>query len=211
MPTPTPRELEILKVLWEDGPSSVRAVHRRLMLREPDLAYNTVQTLLRLMEVKCLVGHDLDGRTFIYDGLLQPRRKHVPVPGPGVRRGGFAAGAEPAAKRAGVGVGAGADSVLDRRGAAEGRTAVGSGGCHERDHGDGLAAAHSGGRGPAVAGGLDVGGVDAPAGAAAARGRVGRGGVAAAGRPQPRPGLARGDDAGAFRAGRDCTPTLFNR
>ena len=66
MPTPTPRELEILKVLWEDGPSSVRAVHRRLMLREPDLAYNTVQTLLRLMEVKCLVGHDLDGRTFIY-------------------------------------------------------------------------------------------------------------------------------------------------
>ena len=72
--------------------------------------------------------------------------------------------------------------------------------------GDGLAAAHSGGRGSAVAAGLGVGGVDAPAGAAAARGRVGRGGVAAAGRPQPRPGLARGDDAGAFRAGRDCTP-----
>ena len=44
-----------------------------------------------------------------------------------------------------------------------------------------------------------------------ARGRVGRGGVAAAGRPQLRPGLARGDDAGAFRAGRDRTPTLFNR
>ncbi len=66
MPTPTPRELEILKVLWEDGPSSVRAVHRRLLLREPDLAYNTVQTLLRLMEVKSLVGHHLDGRTFIY-------------------------------------------------------------------------------------------------------------------------------------------------
>src|ERR1700675_2865938 len=66
MPTPTPRELEILKVLWEEGPSSVRAVHRRLRLREPDLAYNTVQTLLRLMEVKSLVGHDLDGRTFIY-------------------------------------------------------------------------------------------------------------------------------------------------
>ena len=66
MPTPTPRELEILKVLWEDGPSSVRAVHRRLRLREPDLAYNTVQTLLRLMEVKSLVRHELDGRTFIY-------------------------------------------------------------------------------------------------------------------------------------------------
>ena len=66
VPTPTPRELEILKVLWEDGPVSVRGVHRRLMTREPDLAYNTVQTLLRLMEVKGLVRHDLDGRTFIY-------------------------------------------------------------------------------------------------------------------------------------------------
>src|SRR5437868_3616274 len=66
MPTPTPRELEILKVLWENGPSSVRGVHRRLLTREPDLAYNTVQTLLRLMEVKGLVRHDLDGRTFIY-------------------------------------------------------------------------------------------------------------------------------------------------
>src|SRR5438874_13823036 len=66
MPTPTPRELEILKVLWENGPSSVRDVHRRLRTREPDLAYNTVQTLLRLMEVKALVGHDQEGRTFIY-------------------------------------------------------------------------------------------------------------------------------------------------
>ena len=66
MPTPTPRELEILKVLWEDGPSSVRAVHRRLLLREPDLAYNTVQTLLRLMDDKNLVRHELEGRTFIY-------------------------------------------------------------------------------------------------------------------------------------------------
>src|SRR5437588_10979820 len=66
MPTPTQRELEILKILWEDGPSSVRGVHRRLMVREPELAYNTAQTRLRLMEVKGLVHHDLDGRTFIY-------------------------------------------------------------------------------------------------------------------------------------------------
>jgi predicted transcriptional regulator len=64
--TPTPRELEILKVLWERGPSSVRAVHRRLQEQEPDLAYNTVQTMLRIMDGKGLVGHELDGRTFIY-------------------------------------------------------------------------------------------------------------------------------------------------
>jgi predicted transcriptional regulator len=69
-PTPTPRELEILKVLWEQGPSSVRDVHRRLARRQPDLAYNTVQTMLRLMEVKELVRHDLEGRTFIYVALF---------------------------------------------------------------------------------------------------------------------------------------------
>jgi predicted transcriptional regulator len=66
MPTPTPREMAILKVLWEEGPSSVRAVHRRLLLVEPDLAYNTIQTMLRVMEDKGLVWHELDGRTFVY-------------------------------------------------------------------------------------------------------------------------------------------------
>ncbi len=66
IPTPTPRELEILKVLWEQGPSSVRGVHQYLVKQEPELAQNTVQTMLRIMEGKRLVGHDLEGRTFIY-------------------------------------------------------------------------------------------------------------------------------------------------
>jgi len=66
LPTPTARELEILKILWEIGPSSVRAVHRRLTERNPDLAYNTTQTFLRIMEDKELVSHTVEGRTFIY-------------------------------------------------------------------------------------------------------------------------------------------------
>jgi predicted transcriptional regulator len=68
LPTPTGRELEILKVLWELGPSSVRVVHRELAQgQEKDLAYNTVQTLLRIMETnKGLVKHHVEGRTFIY-------------------------------------------------------------------------------------------------------------------------------------------------
>ena len=63
---PTPREMEILKVLWQQGPSSVKLVHRSLAVREPELAYNTVQTMLRLMETKGLVGHEPHGRTFVY-------------------------------------------------------------------------------------------------------------------------------------------------
>jgi len=67
MPTPTGRETDILKVLWDLGPSSVRDVHAALsdVAAEP-IAYNTVQTLLRIMEAKQLVAHHAAGRTFIY-------------------------------------------------------------------------------------------------------------------------------------------------
>jgi BlaI family penicillinase repressor len=67
--TPTPRESAILKLLWEQGSSSVRDVHRLMLADETvgkELAYNTVQTLLRIMEDKGLVEHQVDGRTFIY-------------------------------------------------------------------------------------------------------------------------------------------------
>lgn len=67
--TPTPREMAILKMLWELGPSSVRDVHRSLLQDESigkELAYNTVQTLMRIMEDKGLIEHHLEGRSFIY-------------------------------------------------------------------------------------------------------------------------------------------------
>jgi predicted transcriptional regulator len=38
----------------------------RQLARAEDLAYNTVQTLLRIMEDKGLVEHHVEGRTFIY-------------------------------------------------------------------------------------------------------------------------------------------------
>jgi predicted transcriptional regulator len=63
---PTPGELEILKVLWEHGPLSVKQVHEYLA-RDREVAHNTVQTLLRIMEEKKqLVRHHVEGRTFIY-------------------------------------------------------------------------------------------------------------------------------------------------
>ena len=66
-PTPTTRELQILKVLWEHGPKSVSDVHKLLrVLDGKQTAPNTVQTLIRIMETKGLVTHTLEGRTFIY-------------------------------------------------------------------------------------------------------------------------------------------------
>lgn len=63
--TPSSRELEILKALWDLGPASVREVHEH-MCPDGQLAFNTVQTLLRIMDDKGLVEHELRGRTFIY-------------------------------------------------------------------------------------------------------------------------------------------------
>ena len=62
---PSERELEILKVLWELGAASVREVHERLC-PQGEAHFNTVQTLLRIMEDKGLVEHRATGRTFIY-------------------------------------------------------------------------------------------------------------------------------------------------
>src|ERR1700722_5117271 len=63
--SPSERELEILKALWELGSGSVRDVHMH-MCPNGELAFNTVQTVLRIMEEKGLVGHRALTRTFIY-------------------------------------------------------------------------------------------------------------------------------------------------
>ena len=71
LPSPTGRELEILKVLWDLGPSSVRDVHGAMCDNSGEVfAYNTVQTLMRIMESKQLVRHGNEGRTFIYSPLF---------------------------------------------------------------------------------------------------------------------------------------------
>ena len=71
LPTPTTRELELLKVLWEHGAQSVSGVHRLLVTTDGKLpAMNTVQTLLRIMETKGLVIHTSTGRTFIYQACF---------------------------------------------------------------------------------------------------------------------------------------------
>lgn len=73
-PAPSPRELEILKVLWEIGPATVRKVHECIAQQTP-LAFNTVQTLLRIMDDKGLVKHRARGRTFVYSARHRRERE----------------------------------------------------------------------------------------------------------------------------------------
>lgn len=63
----TDRELDIMAVLWEDGPSTVAQVQDRLV--DP-LAYTTVLTMLRTLEGKGHVAHVVEGRAFRYHALV---------------------------------------------------------------------------------------------------------------------------------------------
>lgn len=59
----TDRELDVMSVLWELGSATVRQVQARL---EPDLAYTTVLTVLRVLEAKGHVRHEPEGRAHRY-------------------------------------------------------------------------------------------------------------------------------------------------
>jgi BlaI family penicillinase repressor len=63
----TDRELDVMAVLWELGPSSVADVRARL---EDRLAYTTVLTVLRTLEEKGSVGHEEMGRAYRYHALV---------------------------------------------------------------------------------------------------------------------------------------------
>ena len=68
-PHPTPGELEILRILWERGPSTVREV---LELVPQERAYTSVMSLLGVMTEKKLVTRKAEGRAFRYTAKLKP-------------------------------------------------------------------------------------------------------------------------------------------
>jgi predicted transcriptional regulator len=61
----TDGELRLMRVLWDKGQATVGEVVEALKTR-PKPAYNTVLTLLRIMEKKGYVSHRKDGRAFIF-------------------------------------------------------------------------------------------------------------------------------------------------
>ena len=63
---PTDSELEILKILWEDGPSTVRHVHERLA-ESKESGYTTTLKLMQIMFEKGLVKRDATFKTHIYE------------------------------------------------------------------------------------------------------------------------------------------------
>jgi len=57
----THRELDIMAVLWRNGSGTVNEVWEAL---EDDLAYSTVLTMLRTLEIKGHVRHEAEGKAY---------------------------------------------------------------------------------------------------------------------------------------------------
>ncbi|MBN2216274.1 MAG: BlaI/MecI/CopY family transcriptional regulator [Pirellulales bacterium] len=64
-PEPTNAELEILQVLWEHGPSTVRQIHEQLSHRRAT-GYTTTLKLMQIMVGKGLLARDESNRTHLY-------------------------------------------------------------------------------------------------------------------------------------------------
>ena len=64
-PRPTEAELEILSILWEHGPSTVREVHE-VMSRKGHTGYTTALKMLQVMHGKGLVERDDSQRAHVY-------------------------------------------------------------------------------------------------------------------------------------------------
>lgn len=64
----TKAELEIMQVLWKKGKVLVHGI--RDELPEPKPAYNTVSTIVRILESKGFVSHKAYGRTYEYFPLV---------------------------------------------------------------------------------------------------------------------------------------------
>jgi len=65
LPRPTDAELEILRVLWDLGPSTVRDVHTTLE-RQREIGYTTVLKFMQIMAAKGLVERDETARAHVY-------------------------------------------------------------------------------------------------------------------------------------------------
>jgi BlaI family transcriptional regulator, penicillinase repressor len=64
-------QLEIMEVLWRHGRATARQITDELSRARP-IAHSTVQTLLRQLEAKGAVTHEVEERTFVFRPLCQP-------------------------------------------------------------------------------------------------------------------------------------------
>jgi predicted transcriptional regulator len=71
-PIPSNAELEILQVLWKNGPSTVRSVHD-LLSKDRNVGYTTVLKIMQVMAEKRLVTRDESERSHVYAPAVEEK------------------------------------------------------------------------------------------------------------------------------------------
>ena len=82
---PTASELEILRVLWMRGPSTVREVHESLS-EQKTLGYTTVLKLLQIMTTKGTVRRNESQRAHVYEACLPAEQTKRQIAGDMLQR-----------------------------------------------------------------------------------------------------------------------------
>jgi BlaI family penicillinase repressor len=70
-------QLLIMQTLWKRGRATAREITDELNEQEP-IAHSTVQTLLRSLEEKGSIKHEVEGRTFVFVPVVaEDKYKHT--------------------------------------------------------------------------------------------------------------------------------------
>lgn len=67
---PTKAELDILQVLWEDGPSTVRAVNEKLNAQKKAVQYTSTLKQMQLMVEKGMLLRDESSMKHVYSAAI---------------------------------------------------------------------------------------------------------------------------------------------
>jgi BlaI family penicillinase repressor len=73
-PIPTKAELEVLKILWKNGPSSVRWVHDTLSASVKDVRYTSTLKTMQVMTERGMLKRDETNMTHVYYPLLEEEK-----------------------------------------------------------------------------------------------------------------------------------------
>ncbi len=73
LPKPTEGELEILQIIWEMGPSTVKSVNQ-IIRKSKEAGYTTTLKLMQIMFDKGLLSRIRDGKTHIYASAVSQEK-----------------------------------------------------------------------------------------------------------------------------------------
>jgi BlaI family penicillinase repressor len=74
-PNPTDAELDLLRILWDNGPCTVGQIHD-LLEEDPPRGYTTILKLMQIMAEKGLVKRDERQRAHVYSVAVSSEQVH---------------------------------------------------------------------------------------------------------------------------------------